>query len=281
MDELSLLRGKKLYLTDQVQVLHPTLGNIEEIGHEKYLEYLSAIISTSIDVADILWVEMKIWYEDIKSEWDFFLQKCISNNKRSDIKIFDNNRLLKIESNCAIINEIYRDAFNFFFGLNGEYVLLQYINNDIKQFIICNAKTDKCGGYFIDSSSFKFTQYFYEISSKYLRDINWIKQDYDFLSGGNKKAKKYILENDYKKRKKKNKTAIITLESIVSSLIANGQNYKYIWDYPIYTIYNIYHRYIKINEYKNTTTAYYSGCIDTKKNPINWEKINWSSVINY
>ena len=45
-------------------------------------------------------------------------------------------------------------------------------------------------------------------------------------------------------------------------------------------IYELYYRYIKIDDWKNTMQALHSGCIDTKKNPIEWEKINWSSVIN-
>ena len=36
---------------------------------------------------------------------------------------------------------------------------------------------------------------------------------------------------------------------------------------------------VKIEEYNNTMSALYAGGIDTKKNPINWDKINWSSVI--
>ena len=53
-----------------------------------------------------------------------------------------------------------------------------------------------------------------------------------------------------------------------------------VWELPIYTIYNMYFRYNKINEYQDVLNKLNSGCIDTKKNPINWEKINWACSID-
>ncbi len=71
----------------------------------------------------------------------------------------------------------------------------------------------------------------------------------------------------------------LSFASIVSSLIAQIGNCHDIWDYPIYTLYDQYHRYNKIEEFHNTMMAYANGNIDTEKNPIDWDKINWASVI--
>ena len=45
-------------------------------------------------------------------------------------------------------------------------------------------------------------------------------------------------------------------------------------------IYDLYRRLSKVDEYNGTMRALYSGCIDTKKNPINWDKVNWAAIIN-
>lgn len=281
LDNLSLLRGRNLKLTDDVFVIHPSLGDIEEIGYEKYSEYLFTLISTSLDVADILWFEMEIWYEDIKSEWDFFIQKSLSRDRFVTVKIIDSfGKLNRVEDNCLTIEPLYRDTLNFFLGLNGEYIVLEQQIDNVPQMVIYNIKSDKYGDYYVDNKCFKFTNFFYEITTDFLKKINWITLEYDFVNGGNKRAKKYILKNNYNARKRnKEKKSNITLDSVVSSLITRQQDAVHIWDYSIYLVYSVYYRLVKIDEYKNTVNALYSGCIDTKKNPINWEKINWSSII--
>lgn len=281
VENLSLLRGRNLKLTDDVALVHPKLGDIENIGYDKYSEYLFTLISTSLDVADVLWFEMGIWYEDIKSEWDFFIQKCLSKDKIIKVKIMNSvGKLSRIEENCLTIDSTYRDALNFFLNLNGEYIVLEQQIDSTSQLVIYNVKIDKYGNYYIDNGCFKFTNFFYEIVVDFLKKINWITQEYDFINGGNKHAKKYILKNMYSsKQRNKSKKSNITLDSIVSSLITKQQDAVNIWDYPIYLVYSVYYRLIKIDEYKNTVNALYSGCIDTKKNPVNWEKINWSSII--
>lgn len=280
IEPLSLLRGKNINVADVVSLKHPTLGEIEEIGYDKYSEYLSCMISSSLDIADILWFDMKIWYEDIKDEWDFFVQKIINFKSGINVKILnEDGKLMFIEMDCVKVDDPYRDAMNFFFGLSGEYVLMRKSSDGISQSIICNVVPDNSGNYCMSDKSFKFTKFSYEVCCKFLRDINCIKPDYMFLKGGTKAAKKIILKEEYRKRNKKKKSFNITLDTIVSSLISKGQDPFKIWDYPIYLIYNIYYRLVKIDEYNNTMNALYSGCIDTKKNPINWEKINWSSII--
>lgn len=134
--------------------------------------------------------------------------------------------------------------------------------------------------YYIDENCVKFTEHFYHLTTDFLESINWTKREYTFLKGGTKRAKKYILENDYKKRKKSHSKANIDIESICSLLVMSGIDYEKIWNLPIFAFYSCYYRLSKIDEYKNTIQALYGGCIDTEKNPINWDKINWASVIN-
>ena len=288
LEGLSLLHGDDLKLTDTVSLKHPKLRDIVEIGENEYSTYLSSLCSTSVDVADILWFELKIWYEDIKDEWEFFIQRCMSNSKKINVKMpFGNRGLYVMEEDCMSLSNSYRDALNFFFGLSGEYIIIEKDINNIKQKLICNVnpyydpKTDELLYYIYDENNFKYTKFFYEMTTNFLDSINWQERDYDFLHGGSVGAKKYILKNTLWKQRnnKKKKKDVITLASITSSLIAKGCPFDVVWNLPIYTVYDIYYRHFKIIEYNNTMTALYNGCIDTKKNPINWEKINWSTII--
>lgn len=191
----------------------------------------------------------------------------------------DSKKIIKIEPDCISINEIYTQSLNYFLGTNGQWILLSTKHMDIEQLFLINVhQSDNL--YYIDESCVKFTEHFYNLTVEYLNTINWVKREYTFLRGGTKRAKKYILENDYKKRNKKHKHENVDIESICSLLVMNGINYKDIWDLPIFTFYSCYYRLSKIDEYKNTMQALYSGCIDTDKNPINWDKINWAAIIN-
>jgi len=44
-------------------------------------------------------------------------------------------------------------------------------------------------------------------------------------------------------------------------------------------IFDLQRRFEKIDEYKSTMQGIYSGCIDTQKHPVDWEKINWAAVV--
>ena len=281
-NSLSLFRGKSLKFSESISFKHPTLSEIEELGEDRYNQLVSCLCTSSIDIADILWFDMKIWYEDIKDEWEFFIQRCVSNQKSLTIKNVEYNI---IENECMVIDSTYRDALNYFLGTEGEYIVLEINSGNTTQKVLCNVipyvKNNNIIYYTFDKNSFKFTKTFYESSKSFLDKINWMKRNYDYLKGGTKGAKKYILKNTlYKERKReKKKEPNVTLESIVSSLVAKGTSFCDIWDMPIYSIYDLYYRHIKIDDYKNTVSALYNGCIDTKKNPINWEKINWANVI--
>lgn len=278
MNELSLLRGKDLVLGPNINAKHFKLKDIEEIDCDKYNMYLSMMIMSVLDVADILWCKNKIWYEDIK-DWDFFIQRALSGNNFRNIFVEKNKKIIGIEEDCLFVNEEYKKVLNLFLGWNYDYIALNIKSESGNQTVLTTVKKiEEKNIYIISDDTIKFTEHYYKILVSFLKEINWIKNDYVFLKGGNKYAKKYILENNYKERKYKKKE-VINLNSIVSSLIAKGQSYSEIWNYPIYTVYDLYYRLVKITEYNNTMQAYLDGCIDTKSSPIKWDEINWASII--
>lgn len=268
-------------MLNNMEFVQPTLGELVDIGYDQYQNHLYTLISTSLDIADILWCKAKIFYEDIKDEWKFFIEQALSS--ADVVKIWVNGKVIE----GIAINTDYSDALNFFLKTKGRYIVLdKRIDAENMETYLCNVtlkeKVSDTEIYELHSNNFKFTKSFYTIFTDYLRAVNWFIPQYKFLSGGTKYAKKIILEQKYKKRqrdrKKKNKD--VDLSSIVSSLIAKGQPYPQIYNYPIYLIYDLYYRLMRIDNWENTMLALYNGCIDTKKHPVNFEKINWAAVIN-
>ena len=222
MNNLSLQRGRGLFLNKNCTVNHPTLGEIEnldydlyeqglvnEYGYDKYSQLLYSLILNSKDLADIMWFENEVWYEDIQNEWDFFIQRTLACTKIIDVDM--NLEDIQGITKALAIDGIIKEALNFFLGLQGEFVLIEKAidNSDQYQVILCNAKfkeeiidenNEKHNIYFVNKNSFKFTELYYNKTVDFLKKINWINIEYDFVKGGTKNAKIYILKNLYKKR---------------------------------------------------------------------------------
>ena len=279
MKHVDLIRGRPLKLTDKVYVKHPTLADVCDL--DKYENYTYIMMITSDDIADVMWHNSKKLYTDIKSEWLFFIQKALIGARGSDVYVVDNN-VYRIDSNCVLINSDYRDALNYFLSLDCEYMVMTVGTGDNEQVTLRSLNRE--GNMLIfNKDNFQFTESFYLQMVEYLRQINDYHPDYYWKKCPTKRGKKMLLEQEYRRREsreKNNRKSNVDLGSLVSALIARGQPYKEIWDYPIYMIYDLYRRLSKVDEYNGTMRALYSGCIDTKKNPINWDKVNWAAIIN-
>ena len=279
MKHVDLIRGRPLKLTDKVYVKHPTLADVCDL--DKYENYTYIMMITSDDIADVMWHNSKKLYTDIKSEWLFFIQKALIGARGSDVYVVDND-VYRIDSNCVLINSDYRDALNYFLSLDCEYMVMTVGTGDNEQITLRSLNRE--GNMLIfNKDNFQFTESFYLQMVEYLRQINDYHPDYYWKKCPTKRGKKMLLEQEYRRREsreKNNRKSNVDLGSLVSALIARGQPYKEIWDYPIYMIYDLYRRLSKVDEYNGTMRALYSGCIDTKKNPINWDKVNWAAIIN-
>ena len=183
MNNLSLQRGRGLFLNAKYSVKHPTLGEIEnldydkyeqglvnEYGYDKYNQLLYALILNSKDLADILWFENQIWYEDIKSEWDFFIHRALAQTKIIEVDM--NIEDIQGRTKAIAIDGNIKEALNFFLDIDGEFILIEKAieNSDQYQIILCNAQYkeqyinengDSITVYDVDESSFKFTELYY------------------------------------------------------------------------------------------------------------------------
>lgn len=290
MNALQLYSGRPLKLAENVYVEHPKVNKLfSDVGekdvYSEYMKNLTLIITQSKDIADILWVENKIWYEDIKSEYEFFIQECLADSTSNNVLIRDGELVSEMDEECIVINNDMSNALNYFLNLDGKWIVLgRTIEDNIQMFLLgVKCENDKL---YIESDSVKFNEQAYHILVEYLRDVNWIHPEYEFLKGATKKAKKVILQRNYEEREyeaRKNKSRDKEQEDfqcILSCLVTfKIFSYEELFSKPIYVIYDSYFRYIQADNYRNTMDALHSGCIDTKKNPIDLEKIHWSSII--
>lgn len=237
MDRLDLYFGDDLILFDKLIIKHPKLIDIKKLGYQKYMQYISNLILSPKDIADILWFESQQWYEDI-SHWTFFIQMYMNETS-------------------------YKDALKWFTGYEF-YVMTDKDNNlflaDIEKKIIIN----------------EFT---FMVLLDFIKQINFIPNKIDLDNCGNKHTKIYLLKQMYKKRKKNTKEKI-DLASIISAVDWKSSKGNEIWNFSIYRIYEGYFRLNQIDNYDKTMMGLYFGTIDTSKNPIDFEKINWSNIIN-
>lgn len=286
VDELYLQRGQGLKLGDNITVKHPTLGDIVDYTSqygEDYYQGLSMLTSEILDYAVVLWCDNKVWYEDIESEYSFFLQRAFSNSTKAQCFYGTEIESVphKIEVELTLANSSLRNILNFFLGTQGNWCFVQQPQTEKSnaQMYLANLTEENV----LEEKSLRFTEHYYKAVAPFLKKIHHIRKDGEETHFTNIKRieqRKWAMEQTYvnMKKKKKNKPSV-DMASINSALIAKG--IQDTWNMPLYLFYDLYYRYIKFNEYDNTMTALYSGNIDTKKKSINHEKIHWASVINH
>ena len=292
-NKLQLMRSTEYVLFENIKVRQPTLAELAEFtegndGFDKFMLMVNAISLRPIDIADILWVENKILYTDFASPWEFFISRAFTEGQ--DIVVTEEFEGQTLSSNAHCANIVVEEALNYFFNKTGHYIFITDNKNKQEEdkpiVYLMNIGEDGI----ITDNAFKFTEVLYHLLVEFLNIITWndgvplfMRELKSKNAGvdvkiGNKRLLKALLENAYKKRNSKHKSSV-TFDSIVSALIAEQHNSEQIWNFPLYLVYDQYHRVNKIKVYSETMAALNSGCYDTKKHPINWEKIDWASVI--
>lgn len=205
---------------------------------------------------------------DTYSEYIYML--TLKPEDVADILWFDRQKWYEDLSMWQFIIEMYmsddimKNALKWFTGY--EFVVMQDTTDN--RIYLYNKETTK------SINEFTYMQIVY-----FLKTINFIPEKNILDSMGNRRGKEFILKEKYRKRKEKQQELNIDLASIVSSLDWKCCKGNDIFDFPIYRIHEGYYRLCQIDNYDKTMMGLYFGSIDTKKNPIDWEKINWSNVI--
>lgn len=238
--------GIDYQVTKELFIKHPKINEILEIGQDKYNQYVSVLTFEPIHMADILWQESKIWYTDVKA-WDMFVQTLYGENNQSD--------------------KIVSEALLYFTGCDWKLK----INTNTNEVLLHN-----------EDKNLMINELTFNLISQYLREINFIMEAdiyYQLRHAGSKGTAKYIMQQISKKRKLKSNNDI-DLRSICSSLMWKSGIGEELLNYPIYRIYEGYARLNAIDNWDKTVTAYYAGTIDTEKQKVNFEKINWSKILD-
>lgn len=246
MDRLQCWYGNDYNITERLSIKHPKLSEIIGIGQDKYNEYVSALTLSTVYVADILYQDFNMWYTDI-SDWELFINNFIAEYEGKGEKIIKSSLL---------------------FFTNMTFEPMKDKNNNI---VLYNKKKDVI-----------LNEFSFNIMVQFIKEINYINEPEIYTQlrkAGSKGTAKYIIQQISKKRKIKEKNSI-DLQSISSSLMWKSGIGEEIFNYPIYRIYEGYERLNALDNWDKTVTAYYAGTIDTEKTKINFEKINWSKILN-
>ena len=267
-------------------VRNPKLRDVLDLEKREpglYYSYLYMLSTISLDMAEALWVESGIYWEEIKDEWAFFLQRCLGGEFHFiDVLVSEDNT--KVITNALQVCDYYRDAFNWFFHTTGEWIFMtdnsvQTQNMDNTSLV--NVKEIQYRGrnvYEYNEDNYRLTFHTRSILVDYLKKVNGDVDDYEFMRFPLEKSCKIFLEKMYKKHQKEAKRgAKVDLSSMVSSVVARGQSYKDLLDYPIFLIRDLYQRFYKIDNYNLTVQGYLQHGDPKKK--LDYDKIDWGVII--
>ena len=99
IDRLSFLRGKPIKISDLVTIYQPTIGQIEEVGEQKFLNTFWIMCSCAWDMPSTF-ADMGIDFMSV-SDWEFFIQ-TVRNFSVEDTRLIlgdiDFSKLLPMES---------------------------------------------------------------------------------------------------------------------------------------------------------------------------------------
>jgi hypothetical protein len=136
MDSLDLLYGDGLKVFENLEIKHPTLLTIKQMGYQKYAKYISCMCINPIDIADILWIELDLWFEDFTA-WSLFVNTYMNDETtREALDWFTGGKFELVEddipyfidksNNIKIDETIFNYIVNFIREINFISIKQQY-----------------------------------------------------------------------------------------------------------------------------------------------------------
>lgn len=128
-DELSIYRGKDIYITPKIIVTQPTLSQIEEFGEKKYFQAVQYLTSVGADLKWQLW-DIGVDYTEIE-DYDLFVSficRFLSSKK----KLYE--QLLNNEEYADKINDLPDEELKSLL-INPLELILK--NIDLADFTLC------------------------------------------------------------------------------------------------------------------------------------------------
>lgn len=268
-----LQSGSNLPITPNVSFKHPTIEEIFEIDNKHLGLYSEEIYYSMVNIfltdpyVYMVYLDDKgIDYEQVKPFelfimlYEDYIQKIKSMQDELDLETL----------NLVLDNNIYNQAFKFFFGIENFYIteynsekVVAYLDNEGKPTLL------------IDSNIYLYI-------NEFIKKINGIGEP-DKIYPEEDWAKRILIEDERerlaKEAKKKNKKPKNNrLGEMLSAITwaSNGcvspfnRNKLHVYD-----LIDGIHRTDKLYQFNNTMVGLYSGCVDKKK--INFEELHWAN----
>ena len=271
-DELSIYRGKDIYITPDIIVTQPTIGQIEEFGERRYFNAIYTLTAVGADLKWQLWDMAQIDYTQI-DDYDLFI------NFISGI----------VSSKKAIYNELmnnpdeYEDKLASMQQEDLDEMLinpLQLVLNDIDlaEFIAC--KSDKNDQIILYNPERDITidRVVYSQIVDVVRRIHGLKRNNEIP--GNEATKMVLIEEARDAAMSAaNKPYKSILKPLISALTVKcgmcGDDR--IWDMPVNMFFDNLRRSNKIQDAELLLQGAYSGFASLKG--VDKDRLDWTGDI--
>lgn len=264
INELKLF-GEPYKINDYIILNHPTLKDIRDTGEDEYYSFVKTITSTSYDFRVPLY-DMGIDYEEL-DDFQMFINLYKGFSKDESKVIFGE---LNLQNFILTVNKETEDI-----------VLLCHKSLAFKDEVF---DEEDVVDLYEDVSKDKYESDYVRIDKSiytqivsFIRAINLFKRE--FKKGGNKAAKKYIIEKEKRRlereaKKAKDDSSVLT--SLIFSLV-NCSHFKYdftsVLDLPIFVFNRSVRQIQNLKNYDLVMGGVYSGMIDTSK--MSLDDIQW------
>lgn len=239
-DDLQLLKGNDVMISDRIKLRHPTLGEIADIGEQEYYSFVSTLCATPSDYKSVLWDNYEIDYETM-GEFEFFITLWAS---------------LKGQDVSIILPGIIVDSFDVAF------------DNDTKEIYLYDEQND-----------IKITEEVYIELVDYLRKLHGFEKHVD-KAGNETTKKYLInkARKELKRQRGKTPSFLAPLVSSMVNCEQFKYDHKTVWDLNIYQFIDSVKRIQKIKSADKILQGIYTGSVDSKK--ISKETYNWLGTLD-
>lgn len=245
IDRLSFLRGKPIKISDLVTLYQPTIGQIEEVGEQKFLNTFWIMCSCAWDMP-ATFADMGIDFMSV-SDWQFFIQAV---------------RNFSVEDTRLILGDI-----DFSKLLPMEYRVNQ--DDTEPQIVLVNPEPIIVNGIKYDPAQYIFTEELYHQMIPYIREM--IGFSHKGRKAMNKTTAMILIMDDRKQRSRhKNDPYESMFHNGIISLV-NTEEFPYTYETVFdLTMYQFTKSLIQIQGKKQACAMLQgsmSGFVDTSKIP--------------
>lgn len=264
-DEMKIYRGDDIYITPNIVVTQPTIGQIVEFGEKKYFGAVHALTASGADFKWQLWDYANIDYTQIE-DYDLFIgfiSKIVSSNKGLYEEIVNNPE--------EFADKVSKEALDGML-INPLKLILKDI--DLADFVPCTVKETEQVILYNAEKDITIDRVVYTRMVDVVRKIHGIKRNNEIP--GNERTKMDLIEDardeamaslrmPYKSMLK----PLVSAFTVKCGMCGDSR----IWDIPVNMFFDNIKRMGKIQDAQLLLQGAYSGFAslkDVDKNRLDW-----------